>query len=196
VVSDGFIHTQRANVAQVLADTNGPRLVVPMSVAFGRTLNAEIVRAARGHAAVSIAPPLGPDWVLAEVGVRRLVEAGARSSDTIVLAAPAVKDSRTLDDVSKAARLLSAVWGGRVHVGVLGGQDTLLPDAIDVARAYGQRVVVSTYLLTDGPQFDAVKSAGADVVTAPLLTAGVPDPRMVALIAERVRTRGSWPLTG
>lgn len=195
-VTDGFIKTQRAHVAEVVADTHGPSVVLPMSLAFERALNAEVVRAVRGNAAVSITPPLGPDWVLAEVGVRRLVEAGARSSDTIVLAAPPVKDARTLDDVSKAARLLSAVWGGRVHVGVLGGNDTLLPDAIDVARAYGQRVVVSTYLLTPGPDFDEVNAAGADVVTAPLLASGVPDQRLVSLIAQRVRSRGAWLMTG
>ena len=72
-------------------------------------------------------PPLGPDWVLAEIGVQRLVEAGARSHDTIVLAADIATDGRAVADIGKAARLLSAVWGGRVHVGTLGGPDTPSP---------------------------------------------------------------------
>ena len=105
--------------------------------------------------AVTVTAPLGPDWTLAEIGVRRLFEAGARSDDTIVLAADAA-DDRAVADVGKAARLLSAVWGGRVHVGTLGGPDTPLGDAVDVARAYSRRVVVSSYVLTPGAVHDSM----------------------------------------
>lgn len=125
--------------------------------------------------------------------MRRLFEAGARSDDTIVLAADVVAtDDRAVADVGKAARLLSAVWGGRVHVGTLGGTDPALADALDVARAYGRRVVVSTYLLTPGSVHDDIVAAGADVVTGPLLDGGPPDPRIVSLVLARARARGSW----
>ena len=73
-----------------------------------------------------------------------------------MLAADRASDDRAVSDIGKAARLLSAVWGGRVHVGSLGGPDTPLADAVDVARAYGRRVVVSTYVLTPGAVYDAI----------------------------------------
>jgi sirohydrochlorin ferrochelatase len=130
--------------------------------------------------------------VLAEVGVRRLFEAGARATDTIVLAADTATDDRAVSDIGKAARLLSAVWGGRVHVGALGGPDTPLAEAVDVARAYGRRVVVSTYVLTPGEVWDEIADVGADVVTDPLLDSGPPDPRLVNLVLDRARSRGGW----
>ena len=113
-----------------------------------------------------------------------------------MLAADTATDGRAIADIGKAARLLSAVWGGRVHVGTLGGPDTPLADAVDVARAYGQRVVVSTYLLTPGHVYDDIAAAGADVVTEPLLDGGPPDARIVSLVLARARSRGAWSPVG
>jgi sirohydrochlorin ferrochelatase len=195
-VVDAFIDLQEPTIAQVVAETAGPRAIVPMMLAYDRPVGVDIVRASHLDPAVSVTAPLGPDWVLAEMGVRRLVEAGARSDDTIVLAAGTATDDRAVADIGKAARLLSAVWGGRVHVGTMSGPDTPLADAVDVARAYGHRVVVSTYLLTSGTVHDAMGEAGADVVTAPFLEAGPPDPRLVGLVLARARARGGWTPVG
>jgi sirohydrochlorin ferrochelatase len=180
----------------VVGETAGPRAVVPLMLAYDRPVSVDIVQASHLDPAVTVTAPLGPDWVLAEIGVRRLFEAGARSDDTIVLAADTATDARAVEDVGKAARLLSAVWGGRVHVGTLGGPDTPLADAVDVARAYQRRVVVSTYLLTPGAVHDRMIEAGADVVTAPLLDGGPPDPRLVSLVLARARSRGGWTAVG
>ena len=188
-VVDAFVDVQEPAVAEVVGQTVGPRSLVPLMLAYDRPVSVDIVQASHRDAAVTVTAPLGPDWVLAEVGVRRLVEAGARADDTIVLAAGTATDDRAVADVSKAARLLSAVWGGRVHVGTLGGPDTPLTDAVDVARAYGRRVVVSSYLLTSGAAYDRMLDAGADVVTAPLLDAGPPDARLVSLVLARARAR-------
>lgn len=195
-VVDAFVDVQEPGVAEVVGQTVGPRALVPLMLAYDRPVSVDIVQASHRDPAVTVTSPLGPDWVLAEVGVRRLFEAGARSDDTIVLAADAATDDRAVSDVSKAARLLSAVWGGRVHVGTLGGPDTPLADAVDVARAYGQRVVVSSYLLTPGAVHDQMIDAGADVVTAPLLDGGPPDPRLVSLVLARARSRSEWTPTG
>lgn len=187
-VVDAFVDAQLPGIAEVVRETSGPRAVVPLMLAYDRPVGVDIVRASHLDPAVTVTVPLGPDWVLAEVGVRRLVEAGARAEDTIVLAAASADDDRAGADISKAAQLLSAVWGGRVHVGTLGGADTLA-DAVDIARAYGRRVVVSTYLLSPGAPHDSISEAGADVVTEPLLDAGPPDPRLVTLIVDRARSR-------
>jgi sirohydrochlorin ferrochelatase len=195
-IVDAFVDVQEPRIAEVVAETAGPRAVVPLMLAYDRPVGVDIVQASHLDPAVTVTAPLGPDWVLAEIGVRRLFEAGARSDDTIVLAADVATDDRAVADVGKAARLLSAVWGGRVHVGTLGGPDTHLADAVDVARAYGQRVVVSSYVLTPGAVHDQMVASGADVVTAPMLDGGPPDPRLVSLVVDRARTRGGWTAVG
>lgn len=195
-IVDAFVDVQEPTIAEVVAETSGPRAVVPLMLAYDKPVGVTIVQASHLDPAVTVTPPLGPDWVLAEVGVRRLFEAGARSHDTIVLAADIATDERAVADIGKAARLLSAVWGGRVHVGTLGGPDTPLADAVDVARAYGQRVVVSSYLLTPGHVHDSIIAAGADVVTEPLLDGGPPDARIVSLVLARARSRGVWMPVG
>lgn len=190
-VMDAYVDLQEPSIVSTVEATSGPRALVPLMLAYDRSVSVDIVRASHLDPSVTVTPPLGPDWVLAEVGVRRLFEAGARSNDTIVLAADTTTDERALADVAKAARLLSAVWGGRVHVGALGGPDTALVEAVDVARAYGHRVVVSSYLLTAGTAHDAMRECGADVVTDPLLDNNPPDPRLVSLVMARARDEGA-----
>lgn len=196
-VVDAFVDVEHPTVADVLAETSGPRTVVPMLLAADTPLHSAIRAPARLDPRVTVTPAVGPDWVLAEIGVQRLIEAGARSDDSIVLAAGRVSDEAAVADLGQAARFLSAVWGGRVHLGLLDGPDTGpdvgLGDAIDIARAYGKRVVVSTYLLSEGRAHDEVAAAGGDVVTAPLLNTGPPDPRLVSLVVARARSRTSSP---
>ena len=191
-VVEAFVDRQTPSIDTVVAETAGPRAIVPLMLAYDRSVGVEMAEASHRDPLAVVTPPLGPDWVLAEVGVRRLVEAGARADDTIVLAAGSTNDDRAVADMGKAARLLSAVWGGRVHVGALGGPDSPLADAVDVARAYGRRVVMSSYVLTPGAVCDEIAKAGADVVTQPLLGSGTPDPRLVRLVLDRARSRADW----
>lgn len=194
VVVGAFVDEQDPLIDEVVSATAGPRAIVPLMLTYDRPVSVDIARAAQLDPLAVVTPPAGPDWVLAELGVRRLFEAGARATDTIVLAADTTTEDRAVSDIGKAARLLSAVWGGRVHVGSLGGPDTSLAEAVDVARAYGRRVVLSTYVLTPGAVWDEIASAGADVVTEPLLTSGPPDPRLVGLVLDRARSRAGWML--
>jgi sirohydrochlorin ferrochelatase len=186
-VLDAYVDIQLPSIDDVVSGTAGPRTIVPLMLTSDRPIRVDIARVSQLDPLAVSSAPLGPDWVLAEVGVRRLFEAGARATDTIVLAADVTTEDRAVSDIGKAARLLSAVWGGRVHVGSLGGPDTPLAEAVDVARAYGRRIVVSTYVLTPGAVCDEIASAGADVVTDPLLDGGPPDPRLVTLVLDRAR---------
>lgn len=198
-VHDAFVDAEEPSVAAVLAETAGRRTVVPLMVCTDAILQSAVLGPARLDPHVTVSPTLGPNWVLAEIGVQRLIEAGARSDDSVLLAADAVGDLRGVADVGKAARFLSAVWGGRVHVGLLGGPDTSLTDAIDIARAYGHRpgaprpgrVIVSSYVLGEGLAQDQLREAAADVVTAPLLNQDQPDPRLVSLVVSLGRSRAS-----
>ena len=187
-VVPAFVDVQEPSIDEVVGATHGRRIIIPLLLSSGYHVNVDIARASHLDAMVSAVPPLGPDWILAEIGVRRLFEAGAGPDDTIVLASAGSASSQALDDVSKAARLLSAVWGGRVHVGSIGGGDTPIAEAVDIARAYGRRVVVSTYLLAPGNFDDRLQACGADVISAPLLDGGIPDPRLVNLVLARSRS--------
>lgn len=184
-VVDAFVDVQQPSLADVVAETSGPRVIVPLLLSHDCETARLMNEVAATDPLVRVAPAVGPDWVLAEIGVRRLIEAGAKPSDTIVMVAPHADGSPALADVSKAARLLSAVWGGPVHVGVVDGVGTPVEDALDVARAHNRRVVVSMYALASGEGASAIGRLGADVVTAPLLGAGAPDPRLVSLALER-----------
>ncbi|MFS0884658.1 sirohydrochlorin chelatase [Aeromicrobium sp. 179-A 4D2 NHS] len=184
-VVDAFVDVQHPLLPDVVAETPGPRVVVPLLLGHDEAASMLLRSVAASDEMIRIAPPVGPDWVLAEIGVRRLIEAGARPSDTIVLVAPHVNGRRALADVSSAARLLSAVWGGPVHVGVVEGDGTPVDQALDIARAHNQRVVVALYDLAPGEGSARIGRLGADVVTAPLLGADAPDPQLVSLALSR-----------
>jgi sirohydrochlorin ferrochelatase len=177
--------------AELNPDNTAPRTGSPVRVAVPLTLTdgtdvAHALATARRHdPTILVAPALGPDWSLAEICVQRLVEAGARKGDTIVLGVAGSHHDAAINGYSRSAQLLSAVWGGPVHVGSVGGRDTPLIDAVDIARAHGRRVVVATYLLTPGRHADMLRHCGADLVTAPLLDGGPPDQRLVDLVIAR-----------
>ena len=169
------------------AARSGPpvQVAVPLTLTDGTDVAHALVTARRHDPTILIAHALGPDWALAEICVQRLIEAGARKDDTIVLGVAGSHHDSVIDGYSRSAQLLSAVWGGPVHVGSVGGRDTPLIDAVDIARAHGRRVVVASYLLTPGHHADMLRSCGADLVTAPLLDGGPPDQRLVSLVIAR-----------
>ncbi|MFZ0139485.1 MAG: hypothetical protein WAL70_00250 [Aeromicrobium sp.] len=161
------------------------RVAVPITLTDGTDVAHALATARRHDPTIRVAPALGPDWALAEICVQRLIEAGARKGDTIVLGVDGSDHDAAINGYSRSAQLLSAVWGGPVHVGSVGGRDTPLVDAVDIARAHGGRVVVASYLLTPGRHADALRHCGADLVTAPLLDGGPPDQRLVSLVITR-----------
>ena len=161
------------------------RVAVPLTLTDGTDVSQALATAQRHDPTIRIAPALGPDWTLAEICVQRLIEAGACKDDTIVLGVAGSHHDSAIDGYSRSAQLLSAVWGGPVHVGSVGGRDTPLIDAVDIARAHGRRVVVASYLLTPGRHADLLRNCGADLVTAPLLDGGPPDQRLVSLVIAR-----------
>ncbi len=184
-VVDAFVDVQQPVLADVLTETDHCRIVVPLMLSHDLATMEVLDAVAVDGDLVRVAEPIGPDWALAEIGAQRLFEAGALPTDSIVMVAPQADGPKTLADLSRAARLLSAVWGGRVHVGVLDGVGTPVDEAIDIAKAYKRRVVVSKYALTSGEASAAMGRLGADVVTAPLLGAGVADPQLVDLVLSR-----------
>lgn len=162
-----------------------PRVAIPMTLSDHDQVAQAIGIERQRDPELVVSRALGPDWLLAELCVRRLVHAGAHHGDTIVLGVAGSDDPDVIADYSRAARLLSAVWGGPVHIGSVQGSDTPLGDAVDIARAYGRRVVIASYVLTPGRIAEQLRRAGADLVTAPLLDGASPDRRMIRLVLER-----------
>lgn len=190
-VVDAYLREQQPTLADVIAETTGQRIVVPVLLGHDDRLLADIDAAVGARRDVLVTAPVGPDWPLAEVSVQRMIEAGARPSDTIVMLAETATGERAVEDLGKAARLLSAVWGGRVHVGAMSGVGPPVADTLDIARAYGKRIVVSVYAWTSEHLARELAALGADVVTAPLVGPQV-DQRLVDTVLARAFSRGSW----
>jgi len=161
-----------------------PAVVVPLLLSGGYHVYHDIAQAVASRPDRAAAAPLGPDWELAEIGVRRLNEAGARSDDVVVLGASGSSDPRAMASIEEAARRLGSLWGGRIAVGHVGHSGVPLRDAVADAQQPGRRVVVSSYLLAPGHFQHELEQAGAHLVTAPILTPS-PDPALVDLVIRR-----------
>jgi sirohydrochlorin cobaltochelatase len=120
--------------------------------------------------------PLGPHAALVDVLARRLVEAGARDDDPVVLAAGGATDPDANAQVAATARLL---WEGRswpsVDVAFASTTRPTVPDALERLRRLGHdRAAIASYFLGPGhlPGLVARRASEVDgldvVVAAPL----------------------------
>ncbi|MEV0946083.1 sirohydrochlorin chelatase [Rhodococcus sp. NPDC049939] len=188
-----FVDVLGPSPAEVLRDITAPAVVMPAFLASGYHVHTDVPQqvADSGHRSVSVTRALGPDPVLADVLLRRLVEAGWQPGDAIVLAAAGSSDPRALRDVGRAAQMLSELAGSRVRVGYVATAEPRVRDVVAELRAQGERrVFVSAYLLAHGLFHSRLADAGADGVAEPL---GV-DPAIVSLVADRYRNCVQSPL--
>jgi sirohydrochlorin ferrochelatase len=169
-----------------------PAVLVPAFLSSGYHVRQDIPEhvAASGHTDVTVTPALGPCPHMVRVMSDRLVEAGWRPGDSVVMAAAGTSDQRAQRDLRVTATLLSAAIGTRVELAYAATGEPRVADAVAAVRERGaRRVVVASYLLADGLFQDRLRAAGADVVTEPL---GL-HPGTVRLIASRFR-RARLPL--
>ena len=119
-----------------------------------------------------------PDDRIVDVLVARLVEAGMRWDDRVVLAAAGSGDASAVDDCRDMGRRLAERLGRRVAVGFLSAARPSVADAVANTRATHpvSRVVVVGYLLAPGYFHDLAAAAGGDVTTAPMLGADAAAP--------------------
>ena len=152
---------------------------------------ASVQRARLAHPALRLqyGRPLGPHPALVEVVDRRLVEAGARPGDPVVLVAGGALDPDANAQVAATARLL---WEGRTWESVdVAFASTTRPTVVEalerLQRLGHERVAVSRYFLGPGRLPRLVERAAREVaglevvVTASL---GVSDP-LARLLLER-----------
>ncbi|KHL15883.1 sirohydrochlorin ferrochelatase [Mumia flava] len=189
-VAETFVDVQQPQVAEVVAATDGPAVVVPLLLSAGFHVHVDIAEAVAGREDVVVAPPLGPSPVLTEVLADRLVQAGLRDDDRVVLAASGSSDAGALRDTDSARNRLAALLGRPVGLGHVGGPGRPIDRVVSDLRASdpARRVVIASYLLAPGWFRDRLDETGADLVSAPLLGVEPPDPRLVSLVVDRFRT--------
>ncbi len=195
----GHVDVEQPDVPATLAslEPDESAVVVPLLLSAGYHVHVDLAEAtaAATDRHVVLAGALGPDDRLATALLRRLVEAGLRDDDMVVLAVAGSSDPRAVDDCRDMARRLAAASGREVTVGFLSAAEPALPDAVTAARALGAergdrptpvRVVLANYLLAPGYFDDLARSAGADVVARPLLVADEPAPgELVDIVLDR-----------
>lgn len=185
-VAGGFVDVQQPDVAATLETTPGPAAIVPLLLSAGYHVHVDLRRSIRDVPGAVLAAALGPDDRLVAVLERRLVEAGLRRSDRVVLACAGSSDQRAVDDCVEMGARLSRRINREVRVGFISAASPRLEDAVDLEKARGGRVVVATYLLAPGYFADLARSTAADVTTEPLLRAGDEPPReLVDLVLDR-----------
>src|SRR6478672_7223155 len=170
-VRAAYVDVQPPGPAAVLASLDGrrPGRLVPLLLSAGYHVYVDLTEAARHVPGTTVAPALGPDDRLADLLRRRLVDAGLRDDDVVLLAAAGSSQPSAVEDCRQVAAALGRLVNRTVTPAFLSAAEPRLPDAVVAQRVPGRRVVVATYLLAPGFFADLCARSGADVVTPPLL---------------------------
>jgi sirohydrochlorin ferrochelatase len=185
-VDVAFVDVLGPTPSEVLRRSAGPAIVVPAFLSRGYHVTVDLPQhvATSGCADVTVTPALGPSPQLGRILLDRLVESSWRTGDAVVLAAAGTSDAGAQRDLHTTATWLSALTDSRVELAYAATGTPRVADAVAALRRRGaRRVVVASYLLSDGLFQDRLHDSGADVVTAPLGT----HPGLVRLIANRFR---------
>lgn len=181
-----FVDVLGPTPSEVLQSLDAPAVVVPAFLSRGYHVSADIPAhvVASGHPDVTVTEALGPGPQLVRVLADRLIESGWRRDDSVILAAAGTSDPAAQRDLHMMATWLSATTGSRVELAFAATGTPRVADAVSMLRRRGaRRVVVASYLLSEGLFQDRLRASGADVVTSPL---GL-HPGLVRLIASRFR---------
>jgi sirohydrochlorin ferrochelatase len=158
--------------ADVLAGVHGPTVAVPAFLAAGYHVRTDVPGQLRetGRRDVVLAGAFGPDPALVAAAAERLIEAGARPGDAVVLAVAASSDAQAAADGARAARRLGRLLGRPVTLApIVLGDRPGVADAVARLRAEGaRRVAVASWLLAPGLFQRNLERCGADAVGAPL----------------------------
>jgi len=132
--------------------TGEASVVVPLLLSAGHHIRRDI---GAGRA-------LGPHPLLAVAQVTRLIEAGARPGQPVVMVAAGSRDPLAIRDLTMAASILSQMWGARARLATLAGIGPRPAEMVQTGDA------VSPYILAAGHFAARAKAdslaAGASVV--------------------------------
>jgi sirohydrochlorin ferrochelatase len=190
-----FADVRQPSVTSVLRDWDvpGPIVAVPAFLAAGYHVRVDLPGQilGSGRADVRLTAPVGPSVVPAALD--RLIAAGWRGSDAVVLAAAGSSDPRARADVRRAAAVLSRLVSQPVGVGYLATGRPTVAEAVSSARRSGRRVAVASWLLAPGLFHQWLARSGADVISEPI---GI-HPLLVAQLVQRYQIgslRSSRPM--
>ncbi|ORB30128.1 sirohydrochlorin chelatase [Mycolicibacterium parafortuitum] len=170
------------------AEPHRPTVLVPAFLSRGYHVSRDIpshIEDSRHHD-VTVTRALGPDPALVRVLVDRLIEAGWHPDDSVILAAAGTSDPAAMHDLHTTATWLSATLGSRVELAFAATGEPRIADAVARLSHRGRRVVVASYLLSEGLFQDRLRDSGADLVTDPLGT----HPGVTRLIVNRFQRAG------
>jgi sirohydrochlorin ferrochelatase len=173
-VQRAYAEAGRPGVEEALRAATGPAVLVPVLAATSRTGLARSAPwadgADPGHV---VAEPCGAERLLVEVVRQRLLEAGARPGQPVVLVAAGSRDAEDHSHTLRAAGLLASLWGGQVRGAHLAGCGPRLSEVVGEFRAAGAAPpAVAPYLLAHGHHHrkarDDARSLGLGPVAEPL----------------------------
>ncbi|MFC5995525.1 sirohydrochlorin chelatase [Pseudonocardia hispaniensis] len=184
----GYVAVRGPTVAEAVAGLDGA-VVVPAFLTSGYhvrlDLPAQLAAAGADPARFPVTAALGPDPMLARAAASRLLAAGLRRGDAVVLAAAGSADPEALRQVAAAARMLSAAVGRPVPVGFAAAALPRIEELVAGLRAAGRRrIAVASWLLAVGEFHDRIAACGADVIAAPLAA----HPDVVTAVVRRYRS--------
>ncbi|GIJ52650.1 sirohydrochlorin chelatase [Virgisporangium aurantiacum] len=165
-----YVDVQEPSLASVVSTVDAPAVAVPLLLTTGYHVRVDIASATAGTPVVA-APPLYDDRLVAALADRVALAdraSAAGPADAVVLAAAGSSDPRGRADVAAVADALPFPC----HVAYASPSLTpRVPDVVAALRAQGAaRITVAAYLLVDGLFHRSLYTAGADAVTAPLIT--------------------------
>jgi sirohydrochlorin ferrochelatase len=151
-----YVELCAPSLPEVLATSGDPTVVVPLLLSTGHHVRHDLPEAlAAAHGPVALGPPLGPHRLLAKAQAHRLLQAGARPGQPVVMVAAGSRDPLATRDLVRAAELLAELWRGPVSVATLGGIGRRPEDVVTAECA------VSPYLLADGHFADRLRDSCA-----------------------------------
>ena len=164
----GYVDVIGPKLSEVIPDR---AVVVPAFLTTGYHVRVDVPAQVRqsGRREVLVTPPLGPDPLLLDAAVSRLVAAGMEPGDAVVLTAAGSAEPRAHADLAAAVQGLATRLGSAVHLGYVSTGQPSVRETVAVVRGRGaSRVSVATWLLAPGLFQRRLSRCGADVIASPL----------------------------
>ncbi len=182
-----YVELSEPLFADVMRQAERPVVVVPLLLSTGFHMRSDLPeQAALADVPVALGRQLGPDPLLAHAQVERLVEAGARRGQRVVLVAAGSSDEAATCDQMCAVAHLARAWDGPVELATLSGHGARPSEVVRPGDA------VSPYLLSPGFFSDRLRrEAPAGVVVADVM--GAHD-RVVELVVKRAEAIAAAPV--
>jgi sirohydrochlorin ferrochelatase len=158
-----YVEERSPTLGSVVATGAEASVVVPLLLSGAHHLLDDLPQIAAGSAhPVSVTPPLGPHPLVAAAQASRLLNAGARPGQPVVMIALGSGDTAIDEHLERAAAQLADSWTGPVELATLEGRGRRPEEVVRPG------VVVSPYLLSNGPDAALLReqslAAGAQVV--------------------------------